>query len=163
MATLHLICGLPCAGKTTLAKRLEHEYSAVRLTPDEWHICLFGHDFGLDAIEEEHDERHSSIEALMWDLAARVLTLGVDVILDFGFWARSEREHYRERAGKLGAGSEVHFLDVPEEVLLDRLRARNALRPAHTFLIPEAKLREWVRQFEAPTQDELERREAAPR
>ena len=29
MATPHLICGLPWAGKTTLAKRLENAYSAL--------------------------------------------------------------------------------------------------------------------------------------
>jgi hypothetical protein len=48
MATLHLGCGLPCAGKTRLARQLEQEYAALRLTPDEWHTALFGHD-----VEEE--------------------------------------------------------------------------------------------------------------
>ena len=38
MATLHLMVGLPCSGKTTLAKQLEQERSALRLTPDEWQI-----------------------------------------------------------------------------------------------------------------------------
>jgi predicted kinase len=35
MVTLHLMVGLPCSGKTTLARTLEHERSALRLTPDE--------------------------------------------------------------------------------------------------------------------------------
>lgn len=153
MATLHLICGLPCAGKTTLAKRLEQEYSALRLTPDEWRIRLFGQDFE----GEEHDDRHDLIEAMLWDIAARVLTLGVNVILDFGFWSRSEREDYRSRAAKLGASSEVHFLNVSEEVLLERLAIRNAQLPPNTFSIPEAQLKEWIRLFQAPMQDELER------
>jgi hypothetical protein len=51
MATLHLMVGLPCSGKTTLAKKLEHELPALRLNLDEWHICLFGQ----DAEEPEHD------------------------------------------------------------------------------------------------------------
>jgi predicted kinase len=34
MATLHLICGLPCSGKTTLAKQLEQQHAALRLTTD---------------------------------------------------------------------------------------------------------------------------------
>ena len=58
MATLHLMVGLPCSGKTTLAKKLEHERSALRLTPDEWQVGLFGQ----DAKEPEHDARHSFIE-----------------------------------------------------------------------------------------------------
>ena len=93
MATLHLICGLPCAGKTTLAKRLEQQFSALRLTPDQFHIRLYGQ----DAEEQEHDARHDLIEAMLWEVAARVLSLGVNVILDFGFWSRSEREDYRSR------------------------------------------------------------------
>ena len=156
MATLHLICGLPCAGKTTLARRLEQEYSALRLTLDEWHIRLFGMDFGLDIDEAEHNTRHELMEAMLWDVAERVLILGVDVILDFGFWGRSEREDYRSRAARLGAGSKVHFLNVPEEVLLARLQPRNAQLPPGTFLIPEDKLRAWILQFQSPAQDELE-------
>src|SRR6476659_6415304 len=44
VATLHLMVGLPCSGKSTLARTLEHEHSALRLTPDEWQIRLFGQD-----------------------------------------------------------------------------------------------------------------------
>ena len=54
MPTLHLICGLPCSGKTTYAKQLEPRASALRLTPDEWHVTLFGH----DVLEEESGVRH---------------------------------------------------------------------------------------------------------
>ena len=36
MATLFLICGLPGAGKTTLARQLEATHAALRLCPDEW-------------------------------------------------------------------------------------------------------------------------------
>ena len=67
MATLHLMVGLPCSGKTTLAKKLEQERSALRLTPDEWQIALFGQ----DAEEPEHDARHSLIEAMLWKIASR--------------------------------------------------------------------------------------------
>ena len=155
MATLHLICGLPGAGKTTLARQLEQEYSAPRLTPDEWHTRLFGQ----DVEEDEHDAMHNSIEAMLWDIAARVLTLEVNVILDFGFWAQSEREDYRSRAARLGASSELHFLDTSEEVLLERLAARNAQLPQGAFAVPEARIREWQLIFQPPAGDELERRE----
>src|SRR5215468_5619535 len=117
MATLHLMVGLPCSGKTTLAKKLEHEQSALRLTVDEWHIHLYGQ----DAEEPEHDARHSLIEMMLWNIARRSLELGTNVILDFGFWAREEREDYRSRAKALGTSSEVHFLDVPTDELMRRL------------------------------------------
>ena len=69
MATLHLMVGLPCAGKTTLALTLEREHSAIRLTLDEWHLRLFGQ----DAEDPEHNARHSLIESLLWEVASRAL------------------------------------------------------------------------------------------
>ncbi len=74
---------------------------------------------------------------MLWDVAARALGLGGDVILDFGVWSRSEREDFRARAAQLGAASELHYLDVSEAVLLARLRARNAQPPPGTFVISE--------------------------
>ena len=40
--TLHLTVGLPGVGKTTLAREIAHEDNAVRFSPDEWMIPLFG-------------------------------------------------------------------------------------------------------------------------
>ena len=155
VATLHLIVGLPCSGKTTLAQKLEHELPALRLTTDEWHIRLFGQ----DAEEPEHDARHSLIEALLWNIASRALELGTNVILDFGFWAREEREDYRLRAKQLGASSEVHYLDVPEDELLRRLEERNSRPSQESFIISEEAMKPWIAFFQKPTPDELERRE----
>jgi predicted kinase len=155
VATLHLMVGLPCSGKTTLAQKLEHELPALRLTPDEWHIRLFGQ----DAEEPEHDARHSLIEAILWNIASRALELGTNVILDFGFWAREEREDYRSRAKHLGASSEVHYLDVSEDELLRRLEERNSRPLQESFLISEEAMRPWIAFFQKPTPDELERRE----
>ena len=155
MATLHLMVGLPCSGKTTLAQKLEHELPALRLNLDEWHIRLFGQ----DAEEPEHDARHSLIEALLWNIASRALELGTNVILDYGLWAREEREDYRLRAKQLGAGSEVHYLNIPEAELLRRLKERNSRPSQESFLIAEEAIKPWIAFFQKPTLDELERRE----
>ena len=155
MATLHLMVGLPCSGKTTLARKLEDELPALRLTLDEWHIHLFGQ----DAEEPEHDARHSLIEAILWNVASRALELGTNVILDYGFWAREEREDYRLRAKQLGVSSEVHYQDVPEDELLKRLEKRNSRPSQESFLISQEAMKPWIAFFQKPTLDELERRE----
>ena len=149
--TLHLMVGLPCSGKTTLARQLEREYSALRFTLDEWHVRLYGQ----DALEEEHDARHDLIEAIQWDVATRALTLGVDVILDFGCWMRIERDEYRLRAEQLGTEFVIHYLDTPKQMILSRLVARNANLPPGSFHIPETKLEGWFRIFEPPVSEEL--------
>ena len=155
MATLHLMVGLPCSGKTTLAKQIEQEHSALRLNIDEWHVRLFGQ----DAQAPEHDARHSLIEAMLWNIASRALELGTNVILDFGFWAREEREDYRSRAKHLGASSEVHYLDVSADELLRRLEERNSRPSQESFLISKEAMKPWIAFFQKPTLDELERRE----
>ncbi len=156
MATLHLMVGLPCSGKTTLARRLEVERAALRLTPDEWQLRLFGQ----DAEAPEHDTRHGLIEAMLWDIAAQALVLGTNVILDYGFWAREEREDLRSRARQLGASSEIHFLDTPTDELLRRLAARNAQPAPGAFYIPEEMMKPWIAFFQRPGPDELASRGA---
>lgn len=99
---LTLMVGLPGSGKTTLAKRLEAETGAVRFTPDEWHLFLFGDDFHHPEEHALHDARHDRVEQLMWSLGKQLLARGVSVILDFGFWAREEREEKYREAMALG-------------------------------------------------------------
>ena len=103
--------------------------------------------------------RHNLIEAMLWNIAARALELGTNVILDYGFWAREEREDYRLRAQRLGAASEVHYLDVPADELLRRLAQRNAQPSDQCFLIAEEAMKSWIGFFQKPTPDELVRRE----
>ena len=159
MATLHLMVGLPCSGKTTRARELEKKYSALRFTPDEWHIRLFGHDYGENMTKSEeaaHDIKHDTVEALMWELAEKVLVLDIDVILDFGCWARSQRDAYRARAKDLGAQFRIHFMDASEPLLFERLKERNQQNPEKAFYIPKAKLSEWLKVFEPPSSEELD-------
>jgi predicted kinase len=151
MTTLHLMIGLPCSGKTTLAKTLETELGALRLTPDEWHRFLYGQ----DATHPEHDERHGKIEALQWNVAATALARGLDVILDFGLWAKEERQDFRQRAAALGASTQIHYLDVPIEELMVRLEGRNKQASDEVTFIPRATMLGYLPYFQPPDIDEL--------
>lgn len=150
MATLMLICGLPGAGKTTLAKRLEQERNALRLCPDEWIAALL-----RDPAEtRELDRLRAPVESVQWDVAARALTLGVHVILEWGVWSRAERADFRARAEALGATVETHFLLVDRDELWSRLSRRNADLPPGTLVVTEAQLDTWRELFEPPAPDE---------
>jgi predicted kinase len=155
MATLYLMVGLPCSGKTTRAKDLENELSALRLTPDEWHVNLFGH----DVHDPDHDRRHGVIEEMLWRIAARSLSLGLNIILDFGFWAKEERDDYRSRAKDIGARSEIIFMDVAAEELMRRVRMRNENLTNTIHYIPEDLMMSWIQFFQKPDAIELRPRE----
>ena len=143
--------GLPASGKTTNARRLAEERGALLLTPDVWHLRLFGQ----DATHEDHDRRHTAIELIMWDVAKRVLTLGNDVILDFGFWGREERDDFRKRAEELGAAFQLHYMDVPRDELFRRLEIRNRSESGDTFFIPKEYMEKYIEIFQPPVPDEL--------
>jgi predicted kinase len=147
--------GLPCSGKTTKAKELEHTLNAIRLTPDDWQVNLFGH----DTEEPEHDKRHFLIEDMLWQIGARALALGTNIILDYGFWAKEERDDYRARARKLGARSEIIFMDVSPTELMERVRVRNQNLTSAIAYIPEERMLSWIDFFQKPGAEELLPRE----
>ena len=78
------------------------------------------------------------------------------MILDYGFWAREERDALRAQARALGCACRVHFMDAPLEKLMTRAAARNRLSGREpVFTISPEQLREWAVSFEAPDEDEM--------
>ncbi len=72
MPTLYLTCGLPGSGKTSLAKIIEHEASALRLTGDDWMHKLYP---GISTPEAETGPCRGRVESLQWQIALRALRL----------------------------------------------------------------------------------------
>jgi len=144
---LILTCGLPGAGKTALARRLAADRGAVRLTKDEWLWAL-----GSTPWDEPTREK---VEQELWRLAQEILCLGLSVVLDFGLWARIERDEMRSAARSLGVGVELHYLDVPTDELWRRIQARNSQPPWDSHPIRRADLDGWLRLFQAPDASEL--------
>jgi predicted kinase len=143
-ARLVLLCGLPASGKTTLAHELADAYDAVRLNPDEWELAL-----GVDPFDAGFQVK---LEAAFWELAQRLLVLGTSVVLEWGFWARSERDEKREAARALGVAVELRFLDAPYEELVRRVVARHR---AGGIAIAESHMERYRAIFEPPTDEEL--------
>jgi predicted kinase len=141
-ARLIVVCGLPGSGKTTHAKALETRLRAVRFSPDEWLDAL--------SINLHREETRGKIEALQWELAQRLLALGIGAIIEWGTWARSERDNLRDGARTLGAAVELHYLAAPIDVLFDRLLRRGRENPP----IEKDVLLRWSEVFQVPTPEE---------
>jgi predicted kinase len=97
------------------------------------------------------EEERALIESLQWQIAQRALSLGLNVVMDFGFWSREERDRFRQGAKVVGARFELKFLDVPLEELWTRVQNRKAESPQ----IQRSDLERWWQAFEPPSPEEL--------
>jgi len=145
---MFVMVGLPSAGKTTRARELASRWNALRLTPDEWMIPLFG--------QEQPEGKRNVLEGRLIWLALSALRSGVNVVLDFGVWARVERSALRALAASVGATSELVYLQVDAEEQLRRVQARARTDAATTFQMTQADLSRWRPIFEPPDATELE-------
>jgi predicted kinase len=130
-----------------LARRLAREIPAVRLDKDHWTRRL-GHDVW-------DDEFRVLLEAQLWELTKELLGGGQSVILEWGHWARAERDEKRLGARALGVHIELHHLDVPLDELIARARRRTESGEWTAAPMTRAHFEEWATIFEPPDEDEL--------
>jgi predicted kinase len=145
--TLFVLVGLPGSGKTSRARELEAEQHALRLTPDEWMIPLFG--------EPEAGGKRYILEGRFIALGRAALQMGISVVLDFGVWSRNERSALRSLAADAGAECEVVYLPIDPIEQRRRVHGRVESHPESTYSMRFFDLDEFARQFEPPDQGEL--------
>ena len=96
------------------------------MCPDDWMRTA-----GISLWDEA---ARATIEAGQWVLAQQLLLGGVDVIIEWGTWALTEREVLRTWCRTNGVDMSMVHLDVPADELQRRLAVRNALRWAEAAL-----------------------------
>lgn len=146
--TLILICGLPGAGKTTLAKKIAKEREAVRLCPDDWILAILKDQQDI----VERDRLRDPIEQLLWRHGQKLLNLGLTVILENGFWSRGERDGYRDYAKNRGIKVELHFVHADFDTLWQRVEKRN--NDSSEIKMTKKELEDSWQVFQPPTREE---------
>ena len=127
-----LLHGYLGVGKTTLARRLEAEHSAIRFTHDEWMRTLYGND-PPEALFADYAGNVSGLIEATW---TRCLELGLDVVLDFGFWSRSERDRTRALVAQFGGECRLYRLTCADEIARRRIEGRNEDLDDSLFIAP---------------------------
>jgi len=88
MATIHLMVGFIGFGKTTFAKQLAQELSAVRLTHDEIMVKRYGRN------PDDFATKYQLVDNDIRKEASKYIKENTDVIMDYGFWTHAKREEY---------------------------------------------------------------------
>lgn len=143
---LHLLCGKIASGKSTLAKHLAAEHSALLISEDHWLSRLYP-----DEIRSVTDylDRARRIRAVLGPLVIDLLRTGVAVVLDFPANTVADRSWLLSLARTAGVHHTLHYLEQDDATCRARLHARNA-RGEHDFAATDAEFELITRYFQAP-------------
>ena len=147
----YVICGFIGAGKTTFARKLEHETKAIRITKDEWIIKIFGNKITSDKNFAKYDK---NITELAKNIAFKILKAGNNVILDEGFWARSERDDLKKKISEVGAKPILYYVECPVEKMRERVVTRSKIPPEDSFEISGEMFDSYLKYWQPPEEDE---------
>ena len=146
LGIIHLICGMICSGKSTYAKRLARERNAVILSSDDLTAVL----------PCDHDASYPIVHEFMRRKAAEIARCGADVILDWGFWNRSDREEITQYFRQQGLACRWYYMDTSQEALQRHIEKRNAAPTATEFPVDEGLLSKCLSLFEPPAREEMD-------
>lgn len=150
MPTLYLIAGKIAAGKSTLADKLAERPATLLISEDHWSSHLYA-----DQLKTIDDFRRLSarLRAAMAPHIVDILRLGLSVVLDFPANTPSQRAWMRQLIDEAQVPHELHLLDMPDDLCLERLRRRNA-GGAHPFRVSDAEFAQFTRHFQPPAPEE---------
>ncbi len=144
--TLHLMCGKIASGKSTLAKTLAAEHSAILLSEDQWLSRLYPGEINSVADYLRCAQR---IRAVLGPLVIDMLESGVCVVLDFPGNTGPDREWLRNLAQAAKVPHSLHYLEVDDDTCRARLHARNE-QGGHDFAATDAEFDLITRYFCVP-------------
>jgi len=146
-ATLHMLCGKICAGKSSLAARLAEAPLTVIVSEDQWLARLFGEEM---ASVEDYLRFAAKLRTAMAPHLTALLEAGMSVVLDYPANTPANRAWMKGIAEAARAVHRLHWLDVPDDVCRARLRARNAAGD-HEFAATDAQFDQITAYFVPPS------------
>ncbi|NUP09714.1 MAG: AAA family ATPase [Polyangiaceae bacterium] len=157
---VYLVIGPVGAGKSTFALGLAKTHRAVRLTLDDWMTTLFAKDRPGSDVTSWYIERADRAVDQIWKVAAAILEVGIDVVLEIGLIRRDDRERFYRRVDAASIALTVFVLDADRATRRRRVEERNDARGAtFSMHVPPAIFELASDLWEAPDDAEREARD----
>ena len=154
MAKVILICGKICSGKSTYAKELCRQNHAVLLSVDEITLALFGQHCG-----DMHDTYVERTKNYLFDKSLELIEAEINVVLDWGFWMKKERDYAKAFYKARDIECEFHYIDINNETWKDRLEKRNSAVLANetsAYYVDDNLAAKFSSLFEIPSKSEMD-------
>ena len=155
MAKLIAICGKICSGKSYYAKQLKEKENAVVLSCDEVTNILFDNDLG-----DKHDEMSKRIWNYLLKKSEDIIKTNTNVILDWGFWAKKDRQFITDYFNIKNISCEWHYVDVDKETWQKNISERNERVLSgiggSDFYLDEGLMVKLESKWEVPSKEEID-------
>lgn len=155
MAKVIAICGKICSGKSYYCKQLKIDENAVVLSCDELTKALFDNNLG-----ERHDDMTAKIRSYFQQKSVEMVNVGSNVILDWGFWSRSDRKALSDFYRTLGIICEWHYIDVDDRTWHKNIEERNRKilggDTGSDYYLDEGLMNKLLSKWEPPHEDEID-------
>ncbi len=155
MSKVYLICGRICSGKTTYSQKLCSENNAILLSVDEIMLSLFDQCCG----EKLHKEYERRIKNYLFDKSLEIFEKGFDVVLDWGFWTKEERDSVKEFYKSRNIDCELHYIEISDETWEHQLNKRNKEvleNKTKAYHLEHNRALEFASMFKKPEADEVD-------
>lgn len=153
MPKVLIMCGKICSGKSTYAEKLKLENKAVILSVDELTLALFENQAG-----EKLDFYVEKLKEYFLKKSLDIVEAGVDVILDWGFWTKKERDYAREFYDSRNISYQFYYMNVGIDEWKNRILKRNQeikSEQLEAYPIDKGLLSKVEKMFEEPDRKEL--------
>jgi len=147
------MCGKICSGKSTYAEKLKLENKAVILSVDELTLALFENQAG-----EKLDFYVEKLKEYFLKKSLDIVEAGADVILDWGFWTKKERDYAREFYDSRNISYQFYYMNVGIDEWKKRILKRNQeikREQLEAYPIDKGLLSKVEKMFEEPDRKEL--------
>jgi predicted kinase len=153
MPKVLIMCGKICSGKSTYAEKLKLENKAVILSVDELTLALFENQAG-----EKLDFYVEKLKEYFFKKSLDIVEAGADVILDWGFWTKKERDYAREFYDSRNISYQFYYMNVGIDEWKKRILKRNQeikREQLEAYPIDKGLLSKVEKMFEEPDRKEL--------
>ena len=128
---------------------------AVILSVDEITLALFPE--GAGELLDTYVER---AEGLLFRISLDIVRMGIDVILDWGFWTREKRDYARQFYKENGVACELHYLEVPDRLWQQRIAERDRLvenGSVSAYYVDKGLAEKCLEFFQVPDENEIDK------
>ena len=154
MGKIILLCGKICSGKSHYAAQLTQKSPGVILSCDEVMLDL-NLDNLLQHVGDVHQTMTPKIKKYLSKKAVEIAAAGPNVILDFGFWSRQERQEMTQYFKQKGLVVEWHYIHISREDWVKNIADRN-LHAESGYFVDQGLLNKLNTLFEEPLPQEMD-------